>query len=98
MSLQPEERNRIPTLSVMVAQAAFPKGNLYLRMRDEMGILFRDEQFIKLYPHRGQPAEAPRRLRSLDRWPGLRGHPSFAPDAVWMACSTVMIRPASQAA
>lgn len=62
MSLQPEERNGIPTLTIMVAQAAFPKGNLYLRMRDEMGILFRDEQFIELYPHRGQPAEAPWRL------------------------------------
>ena len=62
MSLQPEEANKIPSLTVMVAQTAFPKGNIYLRMRDEMGILFKDEQFIKLYPQRGQPAEAPWRL------------------------------------
>jgi transposase len=31
-------------------------------MRDEMGILFQDEQFKELYPLCGQPAEAPWRL------------------------------------
>jgi transposase len=62
MSLQPEERNTIPSLTVMVARTAFPKGNIYLRMRDEMGVMFKDEQFTHLYPQRGQPAEAPWRL------------------------------------
>ncbi len=62
MSLPAEKGNSIPTITAMTAQAAFPKGNRYLRMRDEMGILFQDEQFIDLYPQRGQPAEAPWRL------------------------------------
>lgn len=46
----------------MVARAAFPKGNTYMRMRDELGPVFADEQFIELYPDRGQPAESPARL------------------------------------
>ena len=62
MSLQAEEENRIPTLTIMVAQAAFPKGNPYMTMRDELGMLFKDEQFEELFSTRGQPAEAPWRL------------------------------------
>lgn len=62
MSLPSEAGNSIPTLTVMTAQAAFPKGNNYLRMRDEMGILFQDADFIDLYSQRGQPAESPWRL------------------------------------
>jgi transposase len=45
-----------------VARAAFPKGNIYLRMRDELGRLYEDEAFAALFPQRGQPAEAPWRL------------------------------------
>jgi transposase len=42
-----------------VARAAFPRGNPYLRLRDELGTLFSDEDFASLFPTRGQPAEAP---------------------------------------
>jgi transposase len=45
-----------------VARAAFRKGNLYLRIRDELGSLYVDEQFADLFARRGQPAEAPWRL------------------------------------
>ncbi|MBI3965320.1 MAG: transposase, partial [Chloroflexi bacterium] len=45
-----------------VAQAAFPKGNRYTRMRDALGVLFTDEQFAALFASRGQPAAAPARL------------------------------------
>ena len=39
-----------------VARAAFPKGNTYLRMREELGALFADEDFVALLPERGKPA------------------------------------------
>ncbi|MFO0848780.1 MAG: transposase [Gemmataceae bacterium] len=35
---------------------------LYLLLRDELGTLFADEEFARLYPTRGQPVEAPWRL------------------------------------
>ena len=52
----------IPQKTVRVAKAAFPKGSLFMRMRDELGILYQDEAFAALFPHDGQPALAPWRL------------------------------------
>jgi transposase len=51
-----------PMETQMVAQAAFPTGNRYMRMRDALGELYSDEQFASLFPERGQPAESPGRL------------------------------------
>lgn len=62
MSLKPTVDFMIPEQTVQVAQAVFPQGNPYLTLRDELGPLFRDEQFAALYAVRGQPAEAPWRL------------------------------------
>ena len=45
-----------------VAQAAFPGGNVYMRMRDEVGTLFDDEQFAAVYAREGQPALHPWQL------------------------------------
>jgi transposase len=45
-----------------VARAAFPKGNPHLRLRDELGPVFRDGDFADLDPRRGQPAPPPWRL------------------------------------
>src|SRR4028119_1071421 len=56
MSLQPLSSRDIPEMTSLVARAAFPKGNLYMRLRDEMGTLYTDEDFAELYPSRGQPA------------------------------------------
>jgi transposase len=47
---------------VRVAQAAFPAGNVYMRMRDELGTLFDDEQFTTVYASEGQPALHPWQL------------------------------------
>jgi len=62
MSLHPEPLGPIPAETARVARAAFPKGNVYLRMRDELGRLYDDEAFAPLFPRRGQPAAAPWRL------------------------------------
>lgn len=52
----------IPEETVQVAQAAFPKGNRYLRLRDTFGSLFENPTFAHLFSHTGQPAEDPARL------------------------------------
>lgn len=62
MSLKPSVIEPIPLETVRVAQAAFPKGNLYISIRNELGTLFEDADFATLYPRRGQSAYAPWRL------------------------------------
>ncbi len=62
MSLNPQTDFTIPNLTVRVAAAAFPKGNIYLSMRNELGVIYRDEAFAHLFPQRGQPSLAPWRL------------------------------------
>jgi transposase len=62
LSLQTRPVPPIPEQTARVAHAAFPKGNPYLRLRDELGTLFGDGDFADLYPKRGQPALAPWRL------------------------------------
>lgn len=62
MSLQPREIALVPEDTQRVARAAFPKGNVYVRLRDEMGTIFEDPLFAPWFPRRGQPAESPWRL------------------------------------
>src|SRR5688572_26625322 len=62
MSLRPEAVEPVPELTARVAKAAFPKGNVYLQMREEFGTLFTDEDFAAVYPRRGRPAWTPWRL------------------------------------
>jgi len=45
-----------------VTRAAFPKGTVVTRLRDEFTELYCDKDFETLYPCRGQPALAPWRL------------------------------------
>src|SRR5215212_10632635 len=58
MSLHPEPIGTIPAETARVARAAFPKGTVVMRLRDEFGTLYGDEDFGRLYPSRGQPAPA----------------------------------------
>lgn len=62
MSLHPQAIPLVPEQTTRVAQAAFPKGNLYMRIRDELGSIYDDKTFSQLYPQRGRPAEPPWRL------------------------------------
>jgi len=52
----------VPEETEKVARAAFPKGNIYIRMRDKLGVFFSDDQFVHLFSQRGQPAISPWRL------------------------------------
>jgi len=62
MSLHPEAIGEIPGETARVARAAFPKGTLVTRLRDEFSVIYQDEDFGGLYPDQGQPALAPWRL------------------------------------
>lgn len=62
MSLKLEVGRSVPEETRRVAKAAFPKGNVYLWIGDELGELYSDHLFIDLYPVRGQPTVSPGRL------------------------------------
>jgi transposase len=62
MSLRPAPIGPVPEATARVARAAFPKGNAYLRLRDQLGTSYTDADFAPLFPRRGQAAEAPWRL------------------------------------
>jgi transposase len=62
MSLRAPLVYLIPEQTVEVARAAFPKGNPYMRMRDQLGPIYTNPEFAHLFPKDGQPAEAPAHL------------------------------------
>jgi transposase len=63
MTLRPHPLPPIPEATVAAVQAAFPKGNLYMALRTELGTLYDDQLFAELYPPAGRPVEvAPWRL------------------------------------
>jgi transposase len=62
MSLHPQEIPPVPEETRRVAQAAFPRGNVYMRIRDELGAIYDDQLLAPLFPTRGQPAAPPWRL------------------------------------
>jgi len=62
MSLKPERINPVPEETARIAHAAYPKGNVFMQMRDELGTVYEDENFAHLFSSTGQPAEAPWRL------------------------------------
>jgi transposase len=62
MSLDRNPILSIPPMTKRIARQAFPKGNVYMKMRDRFGTLYEDDLFADLYPIDGQPAYAPWRL------------------------------------
>src|ERR687896_2298226 len=62
MSLHPQPLEPVPEDTARVARAAFPKGNPYLILRDQLGVIFQDEDFTALFPVCGQPSLPPWRL------------------------------------
>ncbi len=62
MSLQPQPITPVPLQTRQVAQAAFPRGNRYMQLRDTFGTLYDDALFADLFPQRGQAAQTPWQL------------------------------------
>jgi transposase len=62
MSLQPQLFYLVPEETARIARAAFPHGNVSMRLYDTLGIVFRDQDFASLFSPTGQPAESPVRV------------------------------------
>lgn len=62
MSLQPVSIYTVPEQTARVARAAFPRSSLYMRLYDQLGTIFEDQDFSDLFPKSGQPAQSPFRL------------------------------------
>src|SRR5438477_7411116 len=62
MSLKSLPIPSVPEEMARVAHAVFPRGNVFMQVRDALGTIYTDEAFADLFPTHGQPAEAPWRL------------------------------------
>jgi len=83
MTLHSQNEFSIPEETARVARAAYPKGNLYMKMRDALGTIYQDESFAHLFPQNGRPAEAPWRLAFITVVQFMEGLPDRqAADAV----------------
>jgi transposase len=62
MSMQPKPWPEVPAVTARVARAAFRKGSLAMRARDELGCWYRDGDFVAAYGVRGAPGMSPAQL------------------------------------
>src|SRR5215510_6785609 len=62
MSLKPFSAHVVPERTASVARRAFPAGSLCIRIFDELGTIFQDQDFADLYSQHGQPGQPPFRL------------------------------------
>jgi len=59
MSLPAQIIPPLPEQTAQVAKQAFRKGNIYLTIGDEIGMIFKNEDFADLYAREGKPAIPP---------------------------------------
>lgn len=58
--------NPIPAMTELVAKSAFPKGNVYMTMRDQLGVWYEDSDFASLFsPQYGRPPLSPGQLAMI---------------------------------
>lgn len=62
MSLRADLNQGIPTDTVRVGGKAFPKGNIYMTLRDKLGEVYRGVEFSELFSWKGQEAYPPGQL------------------------------------
>ena len=62
MSMQPGSWPPVPEETARMVRAAFPKGSLPIRIRDELGVWCQDEDFADLFGSRGRPGVPPAML------------------------------------
>ena len=60
--MQPRPWPEVPALTAQVARAAFPRGSLAIRIRDQLGAWCEDEAFAGVYGIRGAPGISPAQL------------------------------------
>lgn len=73
MSLQAPIVYIIPEDTERVARQAFPKGNPYLLIADELGPLYANAQFVALFSKTGQPGLDPARLALITVFQFMEG-------------------------
>ncbi len=87
MSLKSLPIPPIPEEIARVAHVVFPRGNVFIQLRDTLGAIYTDKAFADLFPSHGQPALAPWRLalvtvfqfmEGLTDRQAIRSSPSFA--------------------
>jgi transposase len=62
MSLKPMPIPPVPPETARIARAAFPKGNLYMKLHERLGTIIQDEDFVALFAKDGAPGFPPWRL------------------------------------
>ena len=62
MSLKPMPIPPVPPDTAKVARAAFPKGNIYMKLRERVGTIIHDDDFAPLFAKDGAPGLPPWRL------------------------------------
>jgi transposase len=62
MSLKPMPIPPVPPDTARVARAAFPKGNIYMKLRERVGTIIDDTDFVALFSKEGAPGLPPWRL------------------------------------
>jgi len=55
MSLKPSPIPPVPSETARVARAAFSKGNLSMKLRERVGTIIQDEDFVALFAKDGAP-------------------------------------------
>jgi len=71
MSLKPRPIPPVPSETARGARAAFPKGTLYMKLRERVGTIIQDEDFVALFAKDGAPGLPPWRLALVT---GLQFH------------------------
>ena len=67
MALHLRDWSSIPEMTACVARTCFLKANPYMKMRDELGVLYLDTDFITLFrADCGQSALSPRQLALIN--------------------------------
>ncbi len=49
MSLQPQTLCPVPEETARIARATYPRGNIYMQLRDELGTIYQDQAFAHLF-------------------------------------------------
>ncbi|MFL5658468.1 MAG: IS1182 family transposase [Ktedonobacteraceae bacterium] len=73
MSLKSLPIPAVPEEMARVARAVFPRGNVFMQVRDALGTIYTDEAFADLFPTHGQPALAPWRLALVTLFQFMEG-------------------------
>lgn len=71
--MNPHGLEPIPEETRRLVERLCPKGTMVTQLRDALGPIYSDEQFVHLFPTRGRPAEAPWRLAMVTVLQAIEG-------------------------